>query len=124
MRRRARGVSRPAAALPLRLSLLIPANLEEMLEDRLRAFGILDGSGSDHVPRSLRSQGLLAPVDIVKARMKARITQGELAARIGVSRVALTTWERGTKPIPRDRQETLRAFIDEVDGKPPGPAGV
>ena len=120
-----RALTRNAAtALPLRLSLLIPANLEEMLEDRLRAFGILDGSGSDHVPRSLRSQGLLAPVDIVKARMKAGITQGELAARIGVSRVALTTWERGTKPIPRDRQETLRAFIDEVDGKPPGPAGV
>jgi len=101
-------------ALRFRLALLIPANIEQLLDERLRSYGILEDTGTGEASRVLASQGLLSAADIRVARMRAGLTQGELAARIGVSRAALGTWENATKPIPQDRQETLRAFVDEV----------
>ena len=41
------------------------------------------------------------------ARARAGLTQAQLAERIGVSKMAVSTWETGRKPIPKSRQAEL-----------------
>ncbi len=49
----------------------------------------------------------LDPDSLYMARHRVRLTQQQLAARLGVSAGLVGHWERGRKPIPRHREKQL-----------------
>jgi DNA-binding transcriptional regulator YiaG len=42
----------------------------------------------------------MTPADLRQARNRLGLTQGELAARLGVARVSVTRWETGERRLP------------------------
>ena len=56
-----------------------------------------------------------------RARREARLTQPQLAARVGVSHSSIDGWERGAwQPTP-DHLQTLRDVLGTFDGVPAEP---
>jgi len=62
------------------------------------------------------ARGLITPDALKTARKRAGWTQAELASRLGggkgVSKMAVSQWERSVKPIPGDRQAQLRQLLE------------
>lgn len=96
----------PSAAYDWKLKLYLPADLEKRLRERL------DEAGIDAVDEGegLETDRLL-PVDLRTARMRAGLTQAELAAKVGVPQPHISAWESEKKPIPPEREARLRKIL-------------
>ena len=89
----------------------IPENLESRIRARLWENGIDARDEGEPSVLTPASPGGLSPVDIRGARKRAGWSQSELAAKVGVSQVALSRWENAKTPIPRDRETRLREIL-------------
>lgn len=58
--------------------------------------------------------------DLPALRHRARISQAELARRVGVHPSALCNWEKGVKPLPQGREHQLLAAISAYTPPRPG----
>lgn len=107
----------PSAVYDLMLRLYLPANVEDILRERLAEHGI-DAVDEGEEPLTVLSpaeEGGPAPADFRVARQRAGWTQADLAAKLGVSREVVVAWERAKRPIPADRvvqlQEVLADYL-------------
>jgi transcriptional regulator with XRE-family HTH domain len=48
---------------------------------------------------------------LAEARAAAGLTQAQLAERLGVSQVTILDWEKGKRPVPRERVPALAAAL-------------
>lgn len=58
----------------------------------------------------------MTSVELKKLRQAARITQGELAAALGISRQAITAFEGGWRPVPNGRIRQIEAAVRRLGG--------
>lgn len=98
------------------LQAFLPADWEASIRARLlEVHGI--ATTDTEPPRkgdkfSPRRPGGIAPLALRIARQKAGWKQSDLAEKLGVSQATVANWERGKKPIPRDREQSLREVLD------------
>ena len=57
--------------------------------------------------------------DLREWRRAAGLTQEELAARVGVSRMTVVAWERGANEPQRGNRAALHRLVEEVPIRPP-----
>jgi DNA-binding transcriptional regulator YiaG len=103
----------PRAVYGLKLIPYLPEDLEDRLRKRLLEDGIeaVDEAEAGASVFAPPAKGVLAPADIRGARKRAGWGQAELAAKVGVSRVAISCWESGKKSIPKGRMGRLREVL-------------
>lgn len=113
----------PPSAYNLKLKLYLPADREDRLRARLKKAGIEDAADTvgPHVFTPTRPGGI-APKDLHIARLQAKWTQAELAAKVGVSQAVVAYWETAKRPIPPDREAALREVLaDHLKTPSPDP---
>jgi DNA-binding transcriptional regulator YiaG len=111
------------------LRLYLPVDLEERLRRRLAAEGIdaIDAAeeqerqASPVLQRSLPARPL-TPDEIHLARLQLNLTQNQLAERVGVTKMMISLWESGRKPVAAERMEQLRQILAQALS--PSPAAV
>lgn len=59
--------------------------------------------------------GILMPGEILAARLRLGITQGEVAAHLGVSEAVYSRWESGGQLQSRMEDNTLRVYFADPD---------
>jgi DNA-binding transcriptional regulator YiaG len=101
----------PALAGDFRLKIFLPVDLETQLRARLAAVGIEAVDDGEERASLLQPLGGLSPADLRLARQGAGWTQSELARRLGVTKVTISQWECGKKPIPATRLPRLRVMV-------------
>ena len=80
------------------LKIYLPADLEDNLEKRL----------APHFDENKA----VDPVVLMSARTRARLTQAELAVKVGVSQKQVSMWESGNAAIPFEKQVLLSELLD------------
>lgn len=51
-------------------------------------------------------------------RWRLGLTQGQMAQVLGVTRITITRWETGSRPITHDRGSSVRRLLDCLDEHP------
>jgi len=101
----------PGLAGDFRLKIYLPVDLETQLRARLAAVGIEAVDDGEERASLLQPRGGPSPADLRLARQHAGWTQSELARRLGVTKVTISQWECGKKPIPATRLPRLRVMV-------------
>ena len=95
------------------VQIFLPHDLERQIRDRLAEAGIDaidEGEALDTILTPSQPHGL-SPADIRLARTKAGWKQADLAEKAGVSKMMISHWETGKKPVPPERVHQLTRIL-------------
>jgi DNA-binding transcriptional regulator YiaG len=101
----------PEAAVGTMLRAYLPADLEERLRAHLAEWHIEACESGEE------AAGVMSASDLRSARLQAGSSQRALARAIGVSKMAISHWERGTKSIPPARILRIREVLEGETGQ-------
>lgn len=93
--------------LGLLLKIYIPRNYEEILAAKLEEIGIEEEIKQEE----LKPKEELTPLNLIKARKRAKWTQADLAQKLGVSQSMVAYWESQKKLIPKEKQTQIKEFL-------------
>lgn len=95
----------------LLLKIYLPSNYEEQLAVKLQKAGIEEAVEQIQKSTETIPSGEITSLDLITARKKAKLTQKELAQKMGVSQPMINYWEKGKKPIPQDQLSELKQVL-------------